>query len=144
MAIGASVGRDGVNELADVLVVQHLLNDWLKTHGEAILQADGDAGARTLAAIAAFQRRVLQSARPDGRIDPDGRTWDALSSWSPPPALRSGAAWWRAHQGKYPNSALPIWLRHSVQRWMRSSRRSRKRAHGPPYPRRGATPAARS
>jgi len=105
MAIGASVGSEGVNEPADVLVVQHLLNDWLKTQGEATLQADGDAGARTLAAITAFQRRVLQSPRPDGRIDPGGRTWDALSSWSPPPALLSGAAWWRANQGDYPNRA---------------------------------------
>lgn len=105
MAIGASVGRNGVNDLADILVVQHLLNNWLKTQGEAALQVDGDAGARTLAAITAFQARVLQSAQPDGRIDPGGRTWTALAIWSPPAALRSGAAWWRAHQGNYPNSA---------------------------------------
>lgn len=105
MAIGASVGRDGVNELADVLIVQHLLNGWLKTRGEPGLQADGDAGARTLAAITLFQRRVLQSPGPDGRIDPRGRTWDALSSWSPPAALLSGATWWQANQGTYPNSA---------------------------------------
>ena len=105
MAIGASVGSGGVNEQADVIVVQHLLNAWLRTQGEPLLQADGDAGARTLAGITAFQRRVLQSPAPDGRIDPGGRTWDALSNWSPPASLLSGAPWWRANQGRYPNSA---------------------------------------
>ncbi|UYY59919.1 peptidoglycan-binding domain-containing protein [Sphingomonas sp. S2-65] len=105
MAIGATVGRSGINELADVLVVQHLLNRWLKVQGEPTLQADGDAGARTLAAITAFQTRVQQSSRPDGRIDPGGLTWNALSSWTPPSALLSGAAWWQANQGRYPNSA---------------------------------------
>jgi hypothetical protein len=105
MAIGASVGSGGVNERADVIVVQHLLNAWLRAQGEPLLQTDGDAGARTVAAIKAFQRRVLQSAAPDGRIDPGGRTWNALSSWSPPASLMSGAGWWRANQGRYPNSA---------------------------------------
>lgn len=105
MAIGASVGSGGVNERADVIVVQHLLNAWLRAQGEPLLQADGDAGARTLAAITTFQRRVLRSPTPDGRIDPGGRTWSTLSNWSPPVALLSGASWWRANQGKYPNSA---------------------------------------
>jgi len=115
VAIGASVGRDAVNELADVIVVQHLLNDWLADIGQPPLPTTGNCGPLTLAAIESFQARVLGAARPDGRIDPGGRTWSALSSRAaPPPKLvpasapnpkLSGAAWWHANQAKFPNSA---------------------------------------
>jgi hypothetical protein len=114
VAIGASVGKGGVNELADVLVVQHLLNDWLGDTGQKTLPTTGNCGPLTIAAIEAFQARVLGATRPDGRIDPGGRTWNALSTRAapPPPApaapapvKRSGAAWWHANQARFPNSA---------------------------------------
>ena len=104
MAIGASVGKGGTNELADVLVVQHLLNAWLAATGQRALPTDGDSGPRTIAAIEAYQARVLGAAKPDGRIDPGGRTWDALAAGQGIPIRLSGAAWWHANQARYPNS----------------------------------------
>jgi hypothetical protein len=105
MAIGASVGKGGVNALADVMVVQHLLNAWLEASGQSPLDIDGGCGDRTIAAIAAYQARVLGSARPDGLIDPGGRTWTALATGQGIAPRLSGAAWWRANQARYPNSA---------------------------------------
>ena len=70
MAIGASVGQAGINELADVIVVQHLLNDWLGATAQPPLPTDGDCGPRTVAAISAYQARVLALPAPDGLITP--------------------------------------------------------------------------
>lgn len=118
MAIGASVGRNGVNELADVLVVQHLLNDWLTTLRQPLVPTKGICGPMTIETIEAFQTRVLGSTAPDGRIDPGGKTWNALTArnFAPAPAPAptpapaaapklSGAAWWQANQARFPNSA---------------------------------------
>jgi hypothetical protein len=110
VAIGASVGKGAANELADVIVVQHLLNDWLGDTGQTLLPTNGNCGPLTIAAITAFQTRVLGATRPDGRIDPGGRTWNALSSRATPtptpaPAALSGATWWHANQTQFPNSA---------------------------------------
>jgi peptidoglycan hydrolase-like protein with peptidoglycan-binding domain len=102
VAIGASVGQGGTNDLADVLVVQHLLNAWLAGQGEPLLPTDGDSGPRTVAAIRLFQARMLQSPHPDGRIDPGGRTWSALAGAAAP---LSGADWWHANQARFPSSA---------------------------------------
>ncbi len=105
MGIGASVGKGGTNDLADVLVVQHLLNDWLASAGKPAIATSGAGDAPTLAAIVAFQAQVMKAPRPDGLIGPGGATWRALSAanWPKPPL--SGADWWRANQANYPNSA---------------------------------------
>ncbi|UZK65982.1 peptidoglycan-binding domain-containing protein [Sphingomonas sp. M1-B02] len=105
MAIGASVGKDGVNEHADVFVVQHLLNDWLAAIAQPRLATDGDCGAKTIAAILAYQSQVLAMPAPDGLISPGGRTWTALTSGLGTVQL-SGAAWWRANQARFPNSGV--------------------------------------
>jgi hypothetical protein len=105
MAIAGSVGKGGANALADVLVVQHLLNDWLASAGETLLPTSGTCGPLTIAAIEAYQKRVLGSTAPDGRIDPGGRTWNALSTCTGVIPVLSGARWWHANQAKYPNSA---------------------------------------
>ncbi|WP_200955553.1 peptidoglycan-binding domain-containing protein [Sphingomonas sp. Root241] len=113
MAIGASVGKGGINELADVLVVQHLLNGWLTATGQELVPTTGICGPLTIDAIKAFQSRVLGAASPDGRIDPGGRTWQALTTRGTAPAPQpggtpaplSGAVWWQANQARFPNSA---------------------------------------
>lgn len=104
MAIGASVGKGGANEPANVIVVQHLLNDWLRATGQPPVATDGDCGARTIAAIQSYQSKILGIARPDGLIAPGGRTWNALAGGQGVPVLLSGAKWWRAHQARYANS----------------------------------------
>jgi len=76
--IVASVGRGGLNRTEDVLLVQALLN----RHSQAPqrpLVVDGVMNSRTIAAIEAFQRRVVNIHRPDGRIDPGDRTMAALA-----------------------------------------------------------------
>ena len=61
MPIGASVGKNGVNDLADVLVVQHLLNAWLGATGQKLLPTSGECGTLTIAAITGYQARDRKS-----------------------------------------------------------------------------------
>lgn len=68
-----SVGRGGVNRAEDVRRVQSLLVERGLNPGPV----DGVAGQRTIAAIVALQRRFMR--RPDGRVDPNGRTWRELN-----------------------------------------------------------------
>ncbi|MDF0540841.1 peptidoglycan-binding domain-containing protein [Sphingobium sp. H39-3-25] len=111
--IYASVGKGGVNATADVTLVQRLLNTLVELMGLAPLEADGDCGDLTIEAIRAFQFRFLGMVRPDGRIDPGGRSWTRLvaegaddSAVQPLPASRlSGADWWHANQARFANSA---------------------------------------
>ncbi len=71
--LGGSVGRGGANAPEDVQRVQSLL---VKAGFEPG-PMDGVVGTRTIAAIESFQGQFLSS--PDGRIDPDGRTWMELN-----------------------------------------------------------------
>jgi putative chitinase len=81
MCITHSVGVHGVNHSSDVLLVQVLLNENL---GRLIpyspLVVDGRLGMQTLDMIKEYQRRVLLMDHPDGKIDPNGRTLEALHS----------------------------------------------------------------
>jgi hypothetical protein len=76
-SISASVGRNGVNRPDDVRLVQELLNRRAGA-SQPLLGVDGLIGPRTVAAIEAFQRNALGMAKPDGRVDPGGRTFAAL------------------------------------------------------------------
>lgn len=70
--IAASVGTGATNDKADVVVVQTLL----EAHDYDPGVVDGIAGAKTIAAIRAFQSTFM--AKPDGRVDPGGATFRAL------------------------------------------------------------------
>src|SRR5687767_3711976 len=73
-SIRASVGAGGVNNEADVKVVQQLLTD-----NKAFLGlVNGKCGDDTIAAIKAFQRSFTPN--PDGRVDPQGNTLRRLNS----------------------------------------------------------------
>lgn len=72
LTISASVGDGGKNRPKDVERVQQLLADAGVSPGAI----DGKIGRKTIAAIVEFQRRFL--SRPDGRVDPGGRTWREL------------------------------------------------------------------
>jgi peptidoglycan hydrolase-like protein with peptidoglycan-binding domain len=108
-----SVGDRAVNRAEDVRSVQTLLNIYAQALGLAPLRPDGSAGKLTVDAIRLFQRRAVHLLAPDGRVDPGGRTWRALSG---PSAMvqsaialsardLSGAGWWHANQAKFPNSS---------------------------------------
>jgi hypothetical protein len=105
MAIGASVGKGGVNKAADVTQVQQLLNDWLDATGQPLLSTAGVCGPATIAAITDYQLRGIAVAKPDGLVSPGGKTWTGLSSGQGIPSPLSGADWWNRNQAKYPNSA---------------------------------------
>lgn len=112
--ITGSVGSNAVNNKADVLLVEKLLNRYLTAQGEPLLAADGVVTVDTILTIQDYQSKIVGIANPDGKIDPGGRTWKALDAGTglgpapspaptPVPSL-SGAAWWHANEGKYPTS----------------------------------------
>ncbi len=72
--ITASVGRDGVNRYSDVVLIQHLLNQYDIPDELIPLKVDGQSGQKTEDRIEAFQRHLLGMSHPDGRVDVDGRT----------------------------------------------------------------------
>ena len=74
----ASVGRGGLNRSEDVRLVQELLNRYIRAP-QPPLVVNGVVDSRTVAAIEAFQRRVLNVHRPDGCIQPGDRTMAALT-----------------------------------------------------------------
>ena len=76
--IVASVGHGGLNRTDDVRRVQELLNRHMQPPQRPLV-VDGVMSPRTIAAIEAFQRRVLNIHRPDGRIQPDDSTMVALT-----------------------------------------------------------------
>src|SRR5437588_2387359 len=86
--ISASVGQGGVNRRQDVVTVQTLLNLNLG-HLTPLrpLAISGHADPATIAAIEEFQRRVVGTASPDGRVDPGGRTLAQLGAVEPSPAV---------------------------------------------------------
>ncbi len=78
-SLSASVGRGARNVPSDVKLVQELLNGHMhKLAPLGPLVADSKAGNATFRAIEAFQSKMLGMQRPDGRIDPGGRTFTAL------------------------------------------------------------------
>lgn len=101
--INASVGKGGVNNHADVITVQTLLNQHIQSLIPLMpLKIDGKIGSRTIDAIMEFQRRVVGLSQPDGRVDPNGRTLAKLnqvSSGTPtvlpiaPGLIKSGEYW---------------------------------------------------
>lgn len=79
MTISASVGHGGRNVPDDVRQVQSLL---VEAGAAPPLTVDGLCGEQTVRAIRWFQEHVVRMASPDGRIDPAGPTWTALSQRS--------------------------------------------------------------
>lgn len=84
MCITASVGRDCKNGGSDVKTVQILLNMNLdKLPQLTELAEDGLYGKSTQEAIKAFQRDVVGSAQPDGKVDPGGKTLMTMAKGIP-------------------------------------------------------------
>ncbi len=104
-ALVKSVGNGGVNQNADVKIVQKLLNQYAVSLSIQRLTEDGQIGPGTISAIRLFQTVMFGIDSPNGRVDPGGRTIIALNSLLPSAQL-SGADWWHANQGRYPNSVL--------------------------------------
>ncbi len=85
--ISKSVGSKGANLKSDILTVQKLLNANLgRITPLAPLVEDGRVGKMTIGAIEEFQRRVVKMGRPDGRVDPGGKTLKHLNDGDAVPA----------------------------------------------------------
>lgn len=78
-AITGSVGRNGKNHPDDVFIVQTLLNRHRKPP-KKLISVDKHVGAETIQAIVDFQTAVVKSKRPDGRVDPAGKTFLLLNT----------------------------------------------------------------
>lgn len=76
----ASVGHDAKNQPADVTLIQKRLNDNKVTGEIRPLEIDGLIGANTIRRIKVFQKRIIFMARPDGRVDPNGKTFKRLTA----------------------------------------------------------------
>lgn len=104
-----SVGRGGLNRYADVATVQTLINDCIHLLTPLRpLTPDGVAGAVTITAIEEFQRRVLRSPNPDGRVDRGGRTLRMLVvSARPAPTPAASRVAPGAKSMRFPMAARP-------------------------------------
>jgi hypothetical protein len=106
-----------------VRTVQRLINERLaQIVPLRELVVDGDCGQFTIGAIEEFQRRVVGTPLPDGRVDPGGRTLRLLEGasastaidWNrPQPGPR---AVWNAVQVRFPVTRfLGIYARRNVR-----------------------------
>lgn len=104
-----AVGHGARNTRSDVRLVQHLLN----RHGTlraALLKIDGIVGPKTMAAIRGFQANVVHLHPVDGRVDPGGPSFTALTT--PPHALANLRVTPKNARGPSPasvKSSPPTW-----------------------------------
>jgi len=84
--ISASVGLNCANRPEDVKTVQELLNKVPPPSGGPLpaLKIDGLAWDKTNSAIKKFQKEHLKFKWPDGRVDPAGKTLQALNTFDEP------------------------------------------------------------
>lgn len=79
MNITASVGKNGVNNREDVENIKKLINNCINSLAPLEpLVVNGHIDQKTIEAIEEFQRRIVRFSQPDGRVDPNGKTWRAL------------------------------------------------------------------
>ena len=83
--LSGSVGKDGANKPTDVKIVKALLNVYRRSNNQPVLPMDTDAGDKLATHIESFQKEKLNSPKPDGRVDPGGKTLTGLIQY-----LRSG------------------------------------------------------
>jgi murein DD-endopeptidase MepM/ murein hydrolase activator NlpD len=85
VTITKSVGLEGVNVAADARAVQALLNqNRSRISGAREIAADGIVGPRTIELITSFQTEVMRWHKPDGLVEPDGKTLKALNGGARP------------------------------------------------------------
>lgn len=80
MKLLGSVGRKGKNLSNDTELVQIALNRTIKLPYQ-LLAVDKLIGSKTIRTIERFQQQILKMSQPDGRIDVNGKTWQALSQY---------------------------------------------------------------
>ena len=82
MRINRSGGNGSTNYSSDVKTVQRLLNKHIVSLSPLLaLIEDGDCGPVTTGMIIEFQGRIMGLRKPDGRVDPVGKTIEALNDY---------------------------------------------------------------
>ena len=77
-----SVGKGGANERRDVKLVQIYLNSFIALDAsKKPIAEDGVIGKDTITAINEFQKRSVGISNPDGRVDPNGKTFRYLTMY---------------------------------------------------------------
>ena len=93
------MGRNGTNISADVMIVQKLLNA-KKIPGAIVpLLVDGRIGEKTISRIESFQKNELKMISPDGRVDPNGKTFRQLVGTSSRPGSNIAATFHFSQKG---------------------------------------------
>jgi hypothetical protein len=78
--IKGAVGRRCANNKADAKIIQLLINKKMHQLKPLVkLRVDGIVGSRTIKAIEVFQKKIVNFIKPDGRVDPGGKTFKALA-----------------------------------------------------------------
>ncbi|MFC3152960.1 hypothetical protein ACFOEK_18110 [Litoribrevibacter euphylliae] len=80
LKIIGSVGLKGKNNQDDVRVISALLNVWLRSKKKKVLPISIKVSESLSSAILSFQQDELKLKKPDGRVDPNGRSWKGLIS----------------------------------------------------------------
>lgn len=118
-SIFGSVGLGGINRSGDVRTVQELLNRRTSRLGLPPLRVDGAIGGKTADAIRRFQNMVMGLLMPDGRVDPGGRTIQALTHGmagaSPSPSVLVAGKAGNASPARMKPSQAGIDLIHSFE-----------------------------
>jgi D-alanyl-D-alanine carboxypeptidase/Putative peptidoglycan binding domain len=121
MILKGSVGEGGKNWPDDVQLIQTLL----KKAGTLLGRVDGKCGPKTIAAIVGFQKTIMK--KPDGRIDPAGHSWIALSHPSVQPSTLAPATTkgqWSGDSARWPQekklASLNADLRPKVEKILKS------------------------
>ena len=105
----ASVGKGGVNQRSDVLVIQGLINQCIGLLAPRVpVQVNGDCDSSLIDAIVDFQGRVQKLPSPDGRIDPGGETFLALTTSASAKPLTPSAPPDPAPGHKYTDSVMEV------------------------------------
>ncbi len=108
--IKQAVGQGAPNDPTDVTVVQTMLAGIAPLFSSKPPPPDGRCTDALIASIKELQFRLVGQPKPDGRIDPGGKSWKKLVALAPPSASAgpdprlSGKAWFDANQARYPNS----------------------------------------
>jgi peptidoglycan hydrolase-like protein with peptidoglycan-binding domain len=85
LSIRQSVGIGGVNQRDDVKLIQVLLNTYAAWKSPfTTLKVDGSIGTNTNNAIKKYQREAAGVINPDGRVDPNGKTFRYLTMYIKP------------------------------------------------------------
>lgn len=75
-----SVGANASNQRADVKLIQIYLNANIREPSKKLAE-DGLIGKNTISAIKTFQQQSVGMGSPDGRVDPNGKTFRYLTMY---------------------------------------------------------------